>query len=216
MILNSFKLRLEQLKSSGNHIQYVLDIGAYRGDFTETLKSVWPTAIVHQIEADERQKDYLSPKAIFALLGDTIKDDIDFYTLDEDKITTGSSIFKELTTHYNDQSTVILKKQMTTIDELDKRYNFYGDWQKHGLLKIDTQGSELLILDGSSMFLANKKPRYILLECSIVQYNEGSPKIADVIHKMSKLNYEMKDIFDLSYDTNSNLLQADILFERLL
>lgn len=215
MILHSFKNRFEALKLNGNHIQYVLDIGAYRGDFTETIKSVWPTTIVRQIEADERQKEYLDSNAIFALLGDEQKE-IDFYTLSEEKITTGSSIFKELTSHYTNESTIVIKKSMTTIDELDKIYKFYGNWDKYGLIKIDTQGSELLILSGATEFLASRKPRYILLECSVIQYNLGAPKITEVIESMSKYNYEIKDIFDLSYDSKANLMQIDILFERLL
>lgn len=214
MILQSFKTRLENLKRNNKHISYVLDIGAYRGDFTETLHSVWPNAIVRQIEADDRQRQYLNSNAIFALLGDTVGKKVDFYTLAEHKITTGSSIYKELTDHYNDTNTIVVSKEMTTIDELDKLHNFYGNWEKLGLIKMDTQGSELLILDGSVDFLSNKKPKYILIECSVLQYNNGAPRIFSVIEKLDKLNYAIVDVFDLSYDSNGQLLQTDILFER--
>jgi FkbM family methyltransferase len=215
MILQAFKSRFEAMKSQGLHIQYVLDIGAYRGDFTETIKSVWPTALVRQFEADERQKSWLQKDAFIGLLGDEEKDNVDFFTLDENKITTGSSIFKENTQHYNDNTTVILKKSMSTIDALNKKHHFYGDWKKYGLIKIDTQGSELLILEGSSKFLSEQQPKYILLECSIIEYNVGAPKINDVIGKMYKLGYVIKDIFDLSYGNYGNLIQVDVLFERL-
>lgn len=214
MIIEPFIRRFTVLKSSGNHIQYVLDIGAYRGDFTETIKVVWPTAIVRQIEADDRQAQYLDSTAIIALLGDTLNDSIDFFTLPEDKITTGSSIFRELTTHYAGEHAVILKKSMTTLDTLDSIYNFYGNWRDHGLLKIDTQGSELLILEGATKFLTNRAPKYILLECSITQYNANSPRIAEVVTQMHNYNYIIKDVYDLSYDRAGNLLQTDILFER--
>lgn len=214
MILQSFKSRFETLKSLGKNIQYVLDIGAYRGDFTETIHSVWPSAIVKQIEADERQRSYLQENAIIALLGDEEKDDIDFYTLDEDKITTGSSIFKELTPHYNATTTKIIKKSMTTIDCLHEKYNFFGNWKDLGLIKIDTQGSELLILNGATNFLNSKQPKYILLECSIVPYNRGAPIFAEVVEQMHKLKYIVKDVFDLTYGAKGVLLQTDILFER--
>lgn len=214
MILNSFKNRFSVLKSINEHIQYVLDIGAYRGDFTETVKSVWPSAIVTQIEADDRQSSWLNKNAIFALLGNEIKDDIDFFTLSEDKITTGSSIFKELTNHYSDANTVVIKKNMTTLDSLHEKHNFFGNWKDNGLIKIDTQGSELLILDGAQNFLNSKTPKYILLECSVMQYNDGSPQIADVISYMKNINYYVNDIFDLSYTEKNQLLQLDILFKR--
>jgi len=215
MIIHPFKRRFETLKSNGINIQYVLDIGAYRGDFTETIKSVWPSAIVHQIEADERQRKWLSNNATIALLGDKDNQEVEFYTLDEDKITTGSSIYKELTHHYTPATTVVLKKTMTTLDAVDSKRNLFGNWKDLGLIKIDTQGSELLILDGASKFLELKQPKFILLECSVVRYNENAPSFADVICKMHKLKYVVKDIFDLSYNNQNQLLQTDILFERL-
>lgn len=214
MILQSFQNRLNTLKSNGEHIQYVLDIGAYRGDFTETIKSVWPFAIIRQIEADDRQQQFLQDNAIIALLGNEIKDDVDFYTLSENSITTGSSIFKELTHHYSDVSTVVIKKSMTTIDFLHKKHKFYGNWKEHGLIKIDTQGSELLILEGATDFINTAKPRYILLECSVMKYNQGAPMISDVYTRMNQLGYTTYDIFDLSYTANNQLLQMDVLFKR--
>ena len=215
MILESFAKRFNIMKNNGQHIQYVLDIGAYRGDFTETVKSVWPTAIVRQIEADERQKQWLQDNAIISLLGNKESDSENFYTLSQDKITTGSSIYKEMTRHYTESTTLIFKKPMTTIDALDKVYNFYGNWRELGLIKIDTQGSELLILEGATDFLLKKEPKYILLECSIIQYNEGAPLIAEVIEYLNLMNYQIKDIFDLSYNDKNILQQTDILFERL-
>ena len=214
MIIQSFQNRLKTLKANNNHIQFVLDIGAYRGDFTETIKSVWSSCIVYQFEADERQKHYLQPNAIFALLGNEDKSDVTFYTLDNDKITTGSSIFLENTQHYTSASTVVLKKPMYQLDTLSEQYKFAGDFKNYGLIKIDTQGSELLILDGAKKFLADRNPRYILLECSVIDYNINAPKINEVIIYMDSIGYNVKDIFDVSYNNNGMLMQTDLLFER--
>jgi len=211
-MIDSFARRFNVMKKNQCHIQYVLDIGAYRGDFTTTIKSVWPTAIVRQFEADERQLPWLQSNAIIALLGDVEKE-VDFYTLDESKITTGSSIFKELTPHYTNASTIVQKKRMTTLDILHQKHNFFGNWNTHGLIKIDTQGSELLILAGAKNFLEKQEPRFILLECSVAKYNQGAPVLDEVIREMSEMRYLVKDIFDLSYDNLGTLLQTDILFE---
>ena len=166
MIITPFKNKFNILKSSGIHIQYVLDIGAYRGDFTDTIKSVWPSAIVTQFEADDRQSSWLSANAIIGLLGDVDGKEVDFFTLPPDKITTGSSIFKEQTIHYTNNSTVIIKKEMITLDTLTKSHNFFGNWKDHGLMKLDTQGSELLILKGSSEFLSSKDRKSTRLNSS--------------------------------------------------
>lgn len=214
MIIPNFKRRFEHLRSLGQHIQYVLDIGAYRGDFTETIHSVWPTAVVRQIEADARQKDYLLANAVIALVGDHEQEQVNFYTLDSNSITTGSSIYRELTAYYNDNTTKIINLPMTTVDSLDKKHNFFGNWLELGLVKIDTQGSELLILTGASEFMSKRKPRYVLLECSIRPYNQGAPGFFEVCTYMDKLGYQMRDIFDTSYTTQGELLQIDCLFER--
>lgn len=215
MIIESFRNRFNVLKSNGENIQYVLDIGAYRGDFTETIYSVWPTAVVKQIEADERQKPWLKNNAVIALLGNASEKTVNFYTLADNKITTGSSIYKELTPHYDSKNSIVLSKTMTTLDILDLQYNFFGNWKNLGLIKIDTQGSEMLILEGAANFLTVKQPKFILLECSVMRYNQGAPEFAKVIEKMNKLSYIVKDIFDLSYNNQNQLLQTDILFERV-
>ena len=205
--MNNITKRFFSLKNSGVDLEQALDIGAYRNDFTNILKSVWPNIRVQQFEADERQKQYLQEDAQIVLLGDSERT-VDFYTIEDQGwgTTTGSSIFRENTVHYQDPN--IVSKQMTT---LDKVVDMSGDWNK-GLVKIDAQGSELLILEGAKQFL-KLNPKYILLECSIVEYNQGAPLVADVMSYMSNINYKMVDIFDVNY-MNDQLIQMDILFTR--
>ena len=128
----------------------------------------------------------MSANAIIGLLGDVDGKEVDFFTLPPDKITTGSSIFKEQTIHYTNNSTVIIKKEMITLDTLTKSHNFFGNWKDHGLMKLDTQGSELLILKGSSEFLSSKQPKFILIECSWYEYNKDSPLFLEVVNELDK------------------------------
>lgn len=214
MKIGPFYVRFNSMKRNGQHIQYVLDVGAYRGAFTNTVHAVWPSAITWQIEADDRQLEHNS-KAIIALVGDHEKEAVDFYTLPVTKNTTGSSIFKELTPYYNPTSMVVLKKPMTTIDKLDEIHNFYGDWKNYGMLKLDIQGAELLALDGATKFLERRQPKYILVECSVAQYNAGSPKILRVMNYMEHLGYEMQDVFDMSRSDTESLIQIDVLFVKI-
>jgi FkbM family methyltransferase len=200
-----FVPRLEKLKASGVHIDRLLDIGAYRGEFSKAVDKVWGYVPTQQIEADERQREFI-PSATFALLGDANKE-VDFYTL-ADGITTGSSIYRENTDYYKDP--LIIKKQMVTLDSL---VDFNADWS-NGLVKIDVQGAELDVLRGGHKFLTEKKPRYILLECSIQQYNIGAPLVDEVIKQMKDWGYQPRAEFDLVYDANGEPLQVDLLFER--
>ena len=179
------------------------------GHFTYTVRAVWPKAKIQQFEADERQKKFLQEDAHIAVLGDSERE-VDFYTIPDiaEGVTTGSSIYKENTIYY--QRPIVLKKQMQLLDNL---VDTPGDWSK-GLVKIDTQGSELDILRGAKNFMENQKPMYILLECSVKQYNEGSPLISQVTSQMLEWGYEFEDIFDMTYDKSGQLLQLDVLFRR--
>jgi FkbM family methyltransferase len=213
MILEAFYNKFKKLASAGINFQYVLDIGAYRGDFSQTIFAVWPYARIWQFEADERNSKYV-PHAHFLLLGDSERD-VTFYTLPEHLITTGSSIFRELTHHYSEAATIKITKRMTTLDKFCETPNIYGDWTRSGLVKLDTQGSELLILEGAKKFLEERLPAFILIECSIREYNEGAPKMNDVLSYMNALGYEVFDFLDFSYLYNGSLLQTDILFKRI-
>lgn len=219
MLLDSFRRRFNILKNNNTNIKRALDIGAYRGDFTETIRAVWPSCIVTQIEADERQAKFLQPNAIFALLGDKEEENRNFYTLDENRITTGSSIFLEQTPYYTNDTTRVIKKDMTTLDiimsQIKEPDTQEEVWHKHGLVKLDTQGSELLILSGAKNFLRIERPRFILLECSVMEYNRGAPLINTTIEYMYDIGFKITDIFDVNYDATGKLMQTDILFEAL-
>lgn len=201
-----FVPRLEKLKAAGVTIDRLLDIGAYMGDFTDAVLEVYGDVPVQQFEADERQKKHLTAGAKLVLLGDENKK-VSFYTLAEG-CTTGSSIYRENTEYYKDP--LIVEKQMVTLDSV---VDMSGDWS-NGLVKIDVQGAELDVLRGGQTFMKEKKPRYILLECSIQQYNIGAPLVGDVVEQMREWGYQPHSEFDLVYDAKGEPLQVDILFER--
>jgi len=108
---------------------------------------------------------------------------------------------------------MILRKQMTTIDRLMETIEFSGDWQAHGIVKLDTQGSELDILGGAARFLQRFAPRLVLLEASVVPYNLGGPLVADVLDYMKSIRYQLIDMLDVHYAADGRLLQIDLLFE---
>lgn len=207
--MNNIVSRLLHLKKSGVDLEQALDIGAYRNEFTNILKSIWPNIKVQQFEADERQKKYLEKDAKIVVLGDSEKEVV-LYTLEDTGYgsTTGTSIFKENTTFY--KNPINKTCQMKTLDSV---VDMSGDWSK-GLIKIDTQGSELLILKGATEFLKND-PMYILLECSFVEYNQGAPLVSEVTSYMDSIGYRPIDIVDLHYHDNQ-LIQGDYLFQKYI
>ena len=204
--MHGFIERFFYLKGTGFELEQALDIGAYRGEFTNILKSVWPSCHVQQFEADKRNQQYLQSDAVFEVLGNEERV-TSLYTIPDNGwgTTTGTSIFKENTEFYQNANT-----EFKTMKTLDSVVDMSGDWSK-GLVKIDTQGSEILILKGSTEFLKTK-PRFILLECSYVDYNQDAPLITEVFSYMNSIGYKPVDVLDNSYIENK-LIQSDWLFE---
>ena len=202
--MHGFIERFFYLKRTGIEIKQALDIGAYRGEFTNVLKSVWPSCNVQQFEADIRNKDYLQPDTVFEVLGDSERT-VELHTIDDTGwgSTTGTSIFKENTIFYKDS-----KPQLRQMKQLDSFVTGPVD-----LIKMDTQGAELLILEGAKNLLKTR-PEFILLECSYIQYNNGAPLISEVFEYMNKINYAPIDIIDNSY-SEDKLIQSDWLFKTL-
>ncbi len=207
--MKNFENRFRFHMSQGLRLDRALDIGAYRGEFSRLLHQLWPGIKVWQFEADVRQKPH-NPEAFYVLLGDQQRE-CDFYTVDEkDAFTTGSSIYRENTAFY--RNPIVMTKEMTTIDRIMERVDFSGNWKGHGLVKLDTQGSEVDILKGARNFLETFTPRLILLEASVFPYNVGAPLIASVFAYMTSIGYRAIDVLDMQY-MDSVLNQMDVLFE---
>jgi len=79
------------------------------------------------------------------------------------------------------------------------------------LIKIDTQGSELDIIEGGKNLCL--KAKGILLEVSLTQYNENSPLYAEVMRYMSEFGFtSVEEIGYGHHPLTGELIQKDILF----
>ena len=182
----------------------ILDIGANIGQFHHLCKSFFPNSYIFSIEASEECESYLQQITNQYYIGLLAKDNLeyDFYSLKNNPINTGNSIYKELTYHYSDDQLDIIKKKGVKLDDL------FPPETEFDLIKIDTQGSELDIITGGSNLCS--KAKGILLEVSLTQYNLNSPLYSEVINFMDRFGFEMKEILG---EINNNVLhQQDILF----
>lgn len=179
----------------------ILDIGANIGDFAAKCKLLWPNSFVYCIEANEHCEKYLNLKCdkyLISLLGDENKESV-YYTNKLNMICQGNSIYKEI----NHKDQIQISKKMVRLDSIFKNE------EKFDLIKIDTQGSELKIISGGINLI--KKSKYIILELSILQYNESSPLYNEVINKMLEYNFCPEKILNKCY-INNKLTQIDLLF----
>lgn len=182
----------------------ILDIGANIGGWYSYCKGVFPDSYIFSIEANEACEPFLqevNPNCLIRLLTKE-KKMYPFYTNDA-LTSTGNSIYKELTSHYNDDNTVTVLKQGYLLDEL------FNENESFDLIKMDVQGAELDIISGGIKLC--KKAKGIILEVAVKEYNSGSPLYNEVIDYMNLLGFTKNEVLsDLMY--NNEIYHHDILF----
>jgi FkbM family methyltransferase len=183
----------------------ILDIGANIGQFHQITKQVFPDSYIFSIEASDECESYLKQITKNYYIGLLTKDNSEysFYSLKNNPINTGNSIYKELTHHYSDDQLQIIKKQGIKLDDLFETNSEFD------LIKIDTQGSELDIISGGKNICS--KAKGILLEVSLTQYNENSPLYNDVIQFMDNFGFKKAEVLDKN-NIPGVVSQQDILF----
>jgi FkbM family methyltransferase len=182
----------------------ILDIGANVGQFHKECKATFNDSYIFSIEASAECESSLQQITENYYIGLLAKDNIDytFYKRKNDPTCTGNSIYKELTQFYSDDQLDIIKTNGIKLDDL-----FESD-SEFDLIKIDTQGSELDIIEGG-LNLCNKA-KGILLEVSLTQYNENAPLYDEVISYMTSHGFIKTEILDEARNHGSH--QQDILF----
>ena len=200
---------ISSLKNKNFNPDYIVDVGCFRGVWTNRLLNFFPNSKYILFDADDNNIKYLdklksSNKNIdykIILLSDDEKD-YDFYSMES-----GSSIFEEQTNYSRKIKKV---KSSLLYNELPNEIKN----TKSNLIKLDVQGAELKIISGLKELINNFE--VIILEVSLHKYNKGSPLFYDVISHMQNNNFILYDIYDLKRlgDQDSYLLQFDCVFLR--
>jgi len=188
--------------------KHILDIGGHTGEFYSLAKSFFPRTSIFIVEGNEDCKPYLeklNTPYLIRLLGSKKKKTI-FYKNKEDLISTGSSIYREITPHFSDKNLIEEEVQQYTIDTTFKEAYF-------DLIKLDAQGSEIDILKGGERIA--KQAKGILMEVSIEKYNEGSPLYNEIVQFMNNYGFTEKETlaeYKAVTEYNLRVHQKDILF----
>ena len=137
--------RLKTLKKLGFLPKRVLDIGAFQGAWSKIVRGIWPATKISMIEANiDYEAQLLAKKlgqVVIALLGKEQGEEKIYYASHKE-IATGNSIYKEQTWYFEDAEERLM--QVETLSHLSGRKK----WSVFDLIKIDTQGSELEIVEG--------------------------------------------------------------------
>jgi FkbM family methyltransferase len=196
---------LSFLKNQGLQIDVVYDIGAWMGYWSPLIKhSVLHDAKFIMFEANSKYIPSLSASGFpffNLLLSNPGREYVEFYN----GTNSGDSYYKETTTIYDNQTSI--KLPCTTLDEVIRKFQLpYPNF-----IKIDTQGSELDILAGATSVLGYVDLIYV--ECPILNYNSGAPKIQDYLEFFKKHEFLPVQLIE-QHVSEDMLIQVDIMFMR--
>jgi FkbM family methyltransferase len=182
----------------------VYDIGAHNGKWALTWIKNYPNSKVFLFEANSIFNSQLAKigKVYNVVLSNKSKK-VNFYSING----TGDSYFKENSDKYNNVTPV--ERQTSSLDELVNSENL----PLPKIIKVDTQGSELDILLGSRVTIANTL--YIIVECRLVTYrNMNSPTVSEVIQFLAQLNFAPFKILEIHENKHGILVEIDIVFKN--
>lgn len=197
--MDNHRKRLEYYRKVNINFNKVLDIGAYEGEWTKTFKYYYPTADVLMIEANTEKESVLKEIGNYkiAVLGKTDDEEVNYYKC-LNGVPTGNGIYPENTDYKFEPE----KRKAITLSTL------LGSDEGFDLIKMDVQGAERDIIQGSLPIMANTK--FLLLELQTVQYTKGTPRFSEMVAYLHDLGFEFVDIFDLKYDRDC-LIEMDCL-----
>jgi FkbM family methyltransferase len=184
----------------------ILDIGANVGQFYNEIKTIFPNSYYYLIEGNDSCEVVLETLNVdysICLLSDYEKE-VDFYIRKNEPRCTGNSIYRENTSFYDDDQITILKKQTKTLSNVLNNQTF-------DLIKIDVQGSEIDIINGGIDII--KSAKGVLMEISLVEYNQNAPVKEFVYEYMTNLGFiPVETISNINHPITHELIQQDILF----
>lgn len=198
-------------------INTFIDIGASTGNVSKVIHHMFPHAKIYAFEPIENEFRILTSKIISKnfiaknIALSNFSGETDFYVNDFLPM----SSFFPLEAKYNNKSqTKKIKVKTTTLDEYFKD----KDVKNEIMLKLDTQGSELLVLEGGKKLL--KKVGIVHVETAFIKRYKNQAMFHDLYSFLIKHGFIYMGrigesifypIFDLLVEENSIFIKKELL-----
>ena len=232
--LKKIGYELKKINNKINHINFddlikynlnenciIFDVGGNRGQSIERFKKIFKKPIIHSFEPIKSEFDYMFKKfkdnKNFILnccaLGDKIEEKELNITANTgnssfNKINPSTNWLKKRSRQFNTTmegyTTSIQRVKVDTLDQYCKNNNI----SKIDLLKIDTQGYEDKVLEGSVNTLKNNNIKIIVVEIMFDNVYDKYFSFSDIEKYIIPNNFRMVGI-DL---TNNNLFNGLVFF----
>ena len=199
---------LAAMRRRGFNANAAIDVGAYSGEWTMSLRQLFPEAGVLMVEPQPAMKERLEALihvhngVAFAsvLLGPAAATGVTFYQAE-----TGSSVLRDS----GNGGAQSIAMEMTTLDAVTRDTRF----ERPDFLKLDVQGYDIEVLKGAERVLDSVEA--VMMEVNLIAVYEGSPLIHEVLAYMAARGFRVYDICTLFRRPYDNALwQMDMIFVR--
>jgi FkbM family methyltransferase len=201
--------KLKLLQEQGYTPNIIFDIGAYHGNWTTSMKLIYPTATYYLFEGINYNEldrfDSMSNINVYKniLLNDKIEE-VEWF----ENQNTGDSFFQENTKFF--RNTTPIKRKTIDLNTFMLNNDIPIQNFNNILIKIDCQGAEIPILKGSTTLF--DKTDFIILEMPFFgEYNKGVPNFTEHIKFMDSIGFIPYDILE-QHNINNFNMQIDMLF----
>lgn len=196
-----------RIAESGFRPGAIIDIGAFRGDWTRLIAPIFPNTPILMCEAQsEKETVLIQVKKELAncdyeicLLGKNEGEPAVFHVME-----TGSSLYSELSNVARTQRRIETRTLDSVMANRPTKVPLF--------LKLDVQGAELDILSGGPKTL--EAAEIVQLEVALMQYNDGAPTANTVFNFMENRGFAIMDICGFVRPNPAYLSQIDVIFTR--
>jgi len=210
---------LDQLKLIGKGSSTIIfDVGAHHGQTALKYQQIFRDCIIYSFEPflesyilfNNNVKDFKNVKGFNIALGNSIGEE-NFYI---NKFSATNSL---LPTHKegaaiwgNDQleNVKTIKVSTTTLDEFVKQHKI----EKIDILKLDTQGTEYLVIEGARQAIQEGKIKLIYLEIITKPTYVNQKYLDEMLQLLRVERFQLYNIYNHSLTDAGELRQVDALF----
>jgi FkbM family methyltransferase len=206
---------LKRLKDKGFNPDFVIDVGASTGVWSDTIDRVYPQARFilldpllsrYAQEYQEARKHMIDRHANFEVVEALVSNQTGRQMMSISADLYNSSIYQIKSS----KLTETVEVEVITLDWLAQERSITG----RGLLKLDVQFAEHLVIEGASQFLPQVD--VCIIELSLWKYQEETKTLLEMLEIMSQLGFRYYDEvgeWRLPED-GGTLREKDILFVR--